>query len=252
MSLKLILRESKLIRFYLSVVGTLIIGVLLVLPYRGGLSIARYFAAGGVILGIGSFIALLIMMDTIDQEVKIRFQTATTSGKLFLNSLFYFAWGQVLFLGLIVWGISLSQTGISGKKLVEIKGEISNISVVGNKSRSLKIELFHFSNEYEIATHLVWYETLEKIERELHPGMVLYLTILEADENKTNDLYVPIYGMRTENSSYFTVEDYQREDEHNTNIGIYLGIAFTIGGLTLLISSRWQFQKYLRRIELLY
>ncbi len=188
--MKNILRDSRIIRWYIQVVCALIVGFLLAIIFSGKLSFARYVAAGGFVLGIVCFILLVLNIETIDKEIRSRYVSATHGEKRFLNYLFYFAWGQCLFLGLLIWGLTLSHDGIIDKNLVEVKGKISEVSVYGGKNQYLKIKLVGKSNDYEIRTFLIGQETLEKIERELHPGVQIYLTVKRKDENNIDARYI--------------------------------------------------------------
>jgi hypothetical protein len=242
--MKKILKESKIIQLYLFVLLSFVLGILIIVLFGNLKGNLRNISNAGFFLSLGSYIVLIFMIFPVDYEIKTRYPKATHREKRVLNLLFYSARCVFLWIGLYFWGISLINTNISDKSVVEINGSISSIQVVGTENPSLKIKLDGNTNQYGINTFKMSDGILLAIEKDLLPGKIVYLKIERIDENKDDDTWIQIYGIRTESFTYLTLQDYRIANSKNSSILGYLGIGFTIIGLIILLSGRWQLIKY--------
>lgn len=214
-----------------------VLGILIVLPFSETQSQWRYVALAGFLLSMGSFILTISTMSSVQNEIQARYPQASNDEKQFLTILFYFVRGIFLLLGILILLFSSLRKDVLAKDVVEVSGKISTIEIYGGKSSFLKIVLANDSNEYETRTFKIPSKNLEQIENELRPGNFVYLLIDQNDKDKVNNPYVQIYGIKTENKTYLSLEDYNKADSENNFYGYVIGFFFAGSGLIYLLTG---------------
>lgn len=231
--MKKILSESKIIRFYLLLWGLFLTGILMILLKSGW----RFVSLTGFLLSLGSFIIALKMLIAIQVEIKSRYAIAIPGEKRFLKGLFYFARGIFLIMGLFFMVILAPRKAVLAQDLVEIGGKITRIETIGEHNPSLKITLENNSNQYGINTYKLSDTQLQQIENELQPGRWVYLLIQQDDKTAVNDVYVQIYGIRTETIVYLSLDEVNQANAKNSALGRYLGMFFASAGLIYMLAG---------------
>lgn len=236
--MKKILSGSKIISFYVLLWGLFAVGILLIILFMDIKSALSFIGLVGFLLGLGSFIFILRLLPTVQNELKARYVTALDNEKPFLTTLFYFARSVFLLIGLFVFWLTFSQQEISKENLVEISGKITSAEVLGQNNPSLKIKMENNSNEYGINTFKIPDAKLQKLVRELQPGVSVFLVIEREHENTANDRYIQIYGIRTETYDYLTSTEYNGAVSTNSMYGLGLGMVFGCFGLIYLLIGK--------------
>lgn len=218
--------------------GTFLLGILIAIPFSNTTSEWRYVALAGFFLTLGSFILALLKMYSVQEEIRQRYPASVTGEKVFLTGLFYFARSVFLMPGILILILTLQREDVVGADLVEVGGKVSNIEVYGGEYPNLKITFDANSNEYETRTFKVPDKNLEEIENEIQPADFVFVLIERDDAQKTQDPYVQIYGIRTKEHVYLSLEEFNQADSTNNQIGIILGAVFTFSGSIYLLTGR--------------
>lgn len=232
------LSESKVIRFYLLLWGLFAAGLLVADIFGNNITQRRTIGVTGLVISFGSLLLTIFMLYPVQAEIKARYSIAVNGERIFLIGLFYWARGFFFLAGALILVSSLSRKDALSKNLVEVGGKISSIEVYGSDRSNLKIIFAGNSNEYETRTFEIPDEKLEQIENKLHPGNFVYILIGQEDEKAINDPYVQIYGIRTKDYDYLSLDEYNRADSTNNTIGMILGIVFAGLGIIYLSTGK--------------
>jgi len=235
---KEILAKSKVIRRYLLLWKIFIAGILMLLPFWSmeTNSALRYIPLAGFLLSAGSFIGSMLMIVSIQPEIKYLYPNTIGKAKRFLFGLFYFSRLPILFVGLFILVQSFNQEKVLPQNLVEIEGEIAKTEIT--KSPTLKISLEDNTNQYSISESQIPENNFQQAETVLKPGDIVFLLIERDDVNAVNDQYVQVYAIRTEKEVYLSLNDYQLTASAGNIVGIILGIFFSLSGLVFLLTGK--------------
>jgi hypothetical protein len=235
--LKKSLVESKVIRSYMLLWGLFVFGLLIAFLFGETQTQWRKISIAGVILSFVSLMGTILIFFPVQAEIKSRFPNASTQEKVFLKGLFYFVRGLLLLTGVLILLATLGRKDVLAKDLLEVGGKITSIEVDGGDSSNLKVMLENNLNEYETRTFKIQKQNLERIENELQPGEIVFILIERKDENAVNDLYIQIYGIRTAERAYLSLDEYNKEEAANNTLGMILGIFFAGPGLIYLLTG---------------
>lgn len=236
-------RESKFIGLYVIFWGGFllgVVGVLLALAFSETRDFWEYIGLGSFLLSVGCFILTLLWIFEVQREIQERFFWADKGEKRFLKFLFYFARGQFLIFGAYFVLLFSFQEDVPVQDLTEISGQIATIELTGAEDdpRTLKIVFENSSNEYESHIFKIPENSLERIQAELHTGDFVSVLIENEDKDKTDDLFIQIYGIRTEDKTYLSFEEFSQADSANQFVGFILGLTFAIPGLIYMLAGR--------------
>ena len=237
-TLKKSLIVSGTIRLYLIIWGAFLLGILIAIPFSNTTSEWRYVALAGFFLTLGSFILALSKMYSVQEEIRERYPASVKGEKAFLTGLFYFARSVFLIPGIFILLLTLQREDVVGTDLVEVGGKVSNIEVYGGEYQDLKITFEDNSNEYKTPTFKVPDKNLEQIENEIQPEDFVFILIERDDAQKIQDPYIQIYGIRTKEYVYLSLEEFNQADSANNQIGIILGAVFTFSGSIYLLTGK--------------
>lgn len=232
------LTESKAIRFYVLLWGVFILGTLIALPFSETQSQWRYVAFAGFLLSAGSFMLAIHRISSVQSEIRARYSQAQNDEKGFLTAFFYFVRGIFLLMGILILLSSSLRKDVLSNDVVEIGGKISAIEIYGGDTSSLKIVFVDNSNEYETRTFKIPNEKLGQIKNELHPGDFVFILIEQGDKDKANSPYIQIYGIRTQNKTYLSINEYNNAESGNNFYGYVLGFFFVGSGLIYLLTGK--------------
>ena len=245
-----VLSESKIIRAYVLIWGAFLLGILIMLPFFSETnSQLKYVPLAGFLLSAGSFLLAIMMFFPVLLEILKRYPQASNEEKSFLTRLFYTIKGIFPVVGIVLLLFSFFHKDVSQASLVEVGGKIKSIEVIGQENPSLKILLENSSNEYEVKTFNIPDKRLQEITDKLLPGDFVYILIGEKDKSAQNDLYVQIYGIKTESRQFLSVNEYIQASKKNNSYGFILGAFFLVSGLIVLFTNRINSSAYLFTAE---
>lgn len=223
---------SKNIRLYGLFWGVLLLGLLFVLVFDGGMEFVGFLLMGG------GFLFSMRTMTPAQAEIRARYWQADRHEKRFLTGLFYFARAIFLFLGVLILWVAAQQKQVVAGDLVEIQGSLASLQVVGDKNPSLKITLEQNSNQYGVHTFKIPEQKLQQIEATLQAGQTVFLLIASSDQDAVDMPYVQLYGIRTENNTYLTLDELNKASSSNQQIGYLLGALLAVVGLIYLLIGK--------------
>jgi hypothetical protein len=200
----------------------------------------RSLVLASFIISTGSLLITVSLIFPVQEEIRARYPKSINGERAFLMGLFYFARGFFLLVGTLILIGTLNRKDVLINELVEVSGNVVSVEVYGDENPDLKIVLENNSNEYETPTFKVPDNKLEEIENKLQPGEFVFVLIDRNDENAMNDLYVQIYGIRTEAHEYLSLAEYNEANAANSSIGSFLGLCFAGPGLIYLLIGRIQ------------
>ena len=130
------------------------------------------------------------------------------------------------------------QKDIPKEDLVEVGGRISSVDVVGKRNSHIRTAFDGNSNQYE--THISRFSDakLQQLKRELKTGELVFVRVGRESVRAVDSPYVATYGIRTENKSYLSIDEYNQSESEGRVIGYAVGIIISGAGLLYVLSGR--------------